>query len=222
MVLRSSRVVLSLLTLTLSGCFTGTMIESGRLSESVLTYERISVEGDDLQLEYTVEITRGAGDPDDRGTREATRRAAFPLSELEAIPAHPVDEFPLRRFRKRADRGDVVPIVVTTRPNTASENERRMRPAGVSGSWIAEVTDSDGRHLGFQLCATQPASGAHPVGTESSAVEGPCLDYFYSAALFDDPVAWWVYPVAPFAFALDLAVLPIQILTLPPLIFFSD
>ena len=46
--------------MALSGCLTGTLIESGRLHERVSRYERIAIDGHDLVLDYTVEVSKSA------------------------------------------------------------------------------------------------------------------------------------------------------------------
>lgn len=191
------------LTLTLSGCWTGQLIESARLHETVLTYERISLVGDELRVDYLAELTRDLSGNRIGPLATRLRAASFPIDALAHRPVHPVDDFPLRRIRPGSMSG--TPLAIGGNRDVRQSSLVEMNSQ--SGGMVANLAESEGRHLGFGLC--------HVAG------EG-CVGFFHSGALYRDRISWWVYPVAPFAIALDLALLPIQLFTLPPLIALSD
>jgi hypothetical protein len=220
----SRAVAIIVVALGTTGCWTGQLIESARLHERVRTYERIAVVGEEIHLDYTAEVTTRLPDRDDDRTFDAPRPsklrgAVFPLSEMTVVPEHPVDAFPLERTAFGVREGQALPIVIE--PEVAASPRSKATDLGFTppiletpslqtnppASVVARVDRRDGRHQGFRLCST---------------TGDPCVGYFYSAALYDDPLAWWVYPAAPFAVALDIAMLPFQVLTLPVLLVVSD
>ena len=213
----------TVLALTLSGCLTGTLIESGRLHERVDRYERVGIAGSDLVVDYTVVISRSAAETGSTPERTAKRSVMLSLDDLDARPTHPTDAFPLRRAPSRP--GIVTPLAlkVTTGDHGDGSTTTRRR-LGIGPDALdpprVEITERLGRHLGFRLCSDEADRGV----TRVSAIESAdrCLGYFYSAALYDDHLAWWIYPLAPFAVAIDVALLPIQAVTLPPLLLLSD
>jgi hypothetical protein len=207
-----SRIVaLVLLILPTSGCVTIELMEAARLQERVLKYDRIALVEGDVQIEYTAEITDELPERDESERAEApssdsmtTRRGAvFALSELAVRPAYPVDAFPLARIDADPDVGASLPIGFAD--DWAGGDSAGSRPT--RAPYVARIDEQDGRHRGFRLC---PTAG------------GPCLGYFYSEALYADPIAWWAYPISPFTFAIDLAILPIQAFSLPILIAVGD
>ncbi len=89
--------ILALLALLLcGGCVSGRLFEAGRVSESVVAYERAHVRETALVVAYTVQVESALG-----GTRGRAERAArIPLEALAADPPHPVDSFPLEPVRR--------------------------------------------------------------------------------------------------------------------------
>jgi len=212
----------------LSGCLTGTLIESGRLHERVLRYERIAIDERDLVIDYTVEVSRSAtGTASASGTRER-RSAILSIEELDARPPHSTDAFPLRRLRSWPRSATPLTIRMSSDDGGGSECTRCPLSVVSHVSDISdalegprvEITERDGRHLGFRVCRGDADRGMTRVSTLESTDH--CLGYFYSAALYDDHLAWWIYPLTPFAAAIDIALLPIQVVTLPPLLLLSD
>jgi len=191
------------LVLVLTGCWTGQLIESARTHESVLTYQRISIDGDELRVDYVAEVTRDLSGKHDETPPMKLRAASFSIDALTHRPALPVDEFPLRRIRPGSGGGK--PIRFGGNPVAPSYPHVDLKSP--NDELIAKLSVREERHLGFGLC---PAAGDE------------CLGFFHSAALYQDRISWWAYPAAPFAIILDLALLPIQIFTLPPLIALSD
>jgi hypothetical protein len=197
----SSRIaLLSVLLLGLPGCWTGHLIESGRVRESVLTYRGAALDGELLRLDYTVE--RIDARHDRKGPEE--RSALVALADLDAKPEHAVDAFPLRRIPPDERSDGEIPLIVVEAGSQATLASARSPDLG---SPIVEVDSTDGRHEGFRLCSEEGA---------------PCPAHFHSGALTEHTLSWWVYPLAPFAVGVDLALLPLQALTLPPLLLLSD
>jgi hypothetical protein len=213
----------------LSGCLTGTLIESGRLHERVLRYERIAIDERDLVIGYTVEVSKSATGTGSASGRRERRNAMLSIEELDARPPHPADAFPLRRLRSWPR--SATPLTIRTSFDDGGGGSECTRsplsvashvsdaPDASEGPQV-EITERAGRHLGFRVCAGDTDRGM----TRVSTLETPdhSLGYFYSAALYDDHLAWWIYPLAPFTFAIDIALLPIQVVTLPPLLLLSD
>jgi hypothetical protein len=221
MALDTRSIVLCLSAWIATGCFTGELIESGRMHERVRSYERIAIVDATVYVDYTTEVAtelprRNTDWTIDTARSNKKRSATFPLAELTVRPERPVDTFPLLRIPYGRHEGRALPIAIESGSAEADgahfESHAPDPPDGLSAdaspdSLVARIDAERGRHQGFGLC---PATG------------GRCVGYFHSAALYDDPIAWWVYPIAPFAFAADIAVLPIHVVTLPILIAISD
>jgi hypothetical protein len=222
----SRALIASVLSLTLSGCLTGTLIESGRLHERVTRYERIAIDGDDLVLDYTVTVSKSPNGVGSRSGRSEQRAAILSIEDLNSRPPHTADAFPHRRVSTRSRTGTPMPIRITSdeHGNHSSPAHRRFVDTSVRSHVIGvpsvEIAERAGLHLGFRLCSGRSVQET----TEVSIVKtsDACLGYFHSAALYDDHLAWWVYPAVPFAVAADVALIPLQVLTLPPLLILSD
>jgi hypothetical protein len=196
----SRAALLALLMLGLPGCWTGHLIEAGRVQESVVMYRSASLGGETLRVDYTAERF------DARRNRKgaAERSVLVTLEDLNAEPEYAVDAFPFQRIAPDERSADAMPLTVIdagTRTPLASS-----RPAG-RRSPIVEVDSAGGRHTGFRLCSEEDAS---------------CPTHFRSGVLTDYQLSWWVYPLAPFALCVDAALFPLQALTLPPLLLLSD
>ena len=222
-----SWLALTLLIVGQSGCWTGTLLSTARLHESVVQYDRVSISEDEIYVDYTVEVSRSPTDAKIREGKRRVRTAIIPLSAIDEEPPHPVDAFPLRRVRRGTEGVGAVRVPITGRTATASMNSKESKADAESSiggfdSFTAEVTEDQGRPLGFRLCAAAAATDIADATTDAATTDGRCLGFFYSAALYDDRLAWWAYPVAPFAIAFDIILIPIQALTLPPLLVVSD
>jgi hypothetical protein len=175
-----------LLSFLAAGCWSGHLFEMGRVRESVVAYHGAFSDGERLLLDYSVELADWRGRP----LRHERRAAAVPVAALSAAPELPVDAFPLERVRlseARSSEDRRLPLVAA---DTADA------PAGAP--YVA-LLDGDGRH-GFMLCAAHDR----------------CQAVFHSEALYRDRTAWWVYPILPFSVALDLALLPGQVIGVAP------
>ena len=105
-------------------------------------------------------------------------------------------------------RSPALAMVSISPSSLDAEEALPLNPDGLRDARLSvRIKEEGNRHIGFDLC---PARGE------------TCLGFFYSAALYDDWIAWWAYPLAPFAIAIDISLLPIQVLTLPPLLAISD
>lgn len=190
----------ALLLIAVPGCWTGRLIESGRLHESVVTYTSAALDSEALRLNYRVEVSDARGRPRSREERSAT----VALATLAARPERPVDETPVRRVPTGSHTGREVPVALVISRHDAA-------PVVVAGSpgiqMVLQVYEHDGRHAGFRVCSTTRTR---------------CLGHFHSGALYRDHIAWWVYPVAPLTATVDLALLPLQAVTLPLTLAFGD
>jgi hypothetical protein len=79
----------------LGGCVSGRLFEAGRISETLVTYDRAHRHGDELVVGYTVRVA----DADDVPMGEAERAVRIPVAALYADPAPAVDAFPLEYVR---------------------------------------------------------------------------------------------------------------------------
>jgi hypothetical protein len=215
--------------MTLSGCLTGTLIESGRLHERVSRYEHIAIDGHDLVLDYTVEISKSAAGTGAARGRSERRSAILSIKDLDTRPPYPTDAFPIRRVPPRPRVATPLQIRISSH-GAGDDSTGLLQPnSAVSGAPVSsltpaapkvEVTERAGRHLGFRVCPGEVDRGMTRV--RSVRQRNDCLGFFYSAVLCDDHLAWWIYPRAPFTIAIDVALLPIQLVTLPPLLLVSD
>jgi len=221
--------------MSLSGCLTGTLIESGRLHERVFRYERIAIDGPDLVLDYSVEVSKSATGAGSVPGRSERRSAILSIEDLAARPPHPAEAFPLRRVPPRPRVATPLPIWIGSDGVRDASMRPRRTLAGVSdvsdvsdaSDWSdtpgvakVEITEQSGRHVGFRVCPGDADRAMTRVRVAEN--RNDCLGYFYSAVLYDDHLAWWIYPLAPFTIALDVALIPIQLVTLPPLLLVSD
>ena len=178
---------LLLLSFVVAGCWSGHLFEMGRVRESVVAYHGAFSDGERLLLDYSVELADWRGRP----LRHERRAAAVPVAALSAAPELPVDAFPVERMRLSGARSSDdrrLPLVAADTPDAAP------------GAPYVAVLGGDGRHAGFLLCA------AHDL----------CRGVFRSEALYRDHTAWWVYPILPFSVALDLVLLPAQVIGVAP------
>jgi hypothetical protein len=169
------------------------------MGESVLRYRAIEVEGEKLRIDYTVERSGILVVPS-RGERRAT----LPIAALEGAEEIPVDALPV-------DIGPARPALPAGAPlelRVAATGARgRVGACEGPGALAAVVESRDGRDAGFRLVR----DGG-----------GPCLHSFRSAALYRDGTSWWVPPLMPVALAVDLALLPVQLVTLGPFLLLSE
>jgi len=228
------------MSVALSGCLTGSLIESGRLHERVSRYERISIDERNLVIDYTVVVSKSATGRNATSGRSQRRTAVLSIEDLDARPPHPTDAFPLRRIRSwprhstSPRHSTPLPIRITIVDGEGSEPAPPTLGAASNTSDVSDVSDfSDlpsgprveitehvGRHLDFRVCPGDSDRRMTRVSTADAA--DLCLGPFHSAALYDDHLAWWIYPLAPITAAIDLALLPIQVVTLPPLLLLGD
>jgi hypothetical protein len=175
-------------------------VESGRLHESVLTYTAAGIDDQELRLDYTVEVSSAREEP----RSKQDRSAIVEVAALKQRPELPVDEFPVRRVAVRpVVESDWSGMLIIAPRHASSESD--MAPSSPR-LWL-DVDEPSGRHVGFRLC---------PVS------DPECEVYFHSAALYRSHISWWVYPLAPLAFGIDVGILPFQAVTLPFLLYFGD
>lgn len=170
------------------------------MQESVVRYTAAAVDGENLRLDYTVEVV------DARARRHSRERrsASLALADLTGPTEFPVDAFPVRRIPEGSRSGREVPIELVV---VQRDGPRASTCCLLGSPVLMEIDEREGRHAGFRLCPTP---------------NDPCEGYFHSASLHRDPIAWWVYPVAPFTVSVDLALFPIQVVTLPVLLVSGD
>jgi hypothetical protein len=182
----------ALLLLAATGCWTGRVFEAGRVRESVLEYRSAALDGEQLHLEYTAELVGLVS-----RCREP-RAATLALAALRAQPEVPVDVFPLERVAPGGFAGRPLPLAAVAPGDP---------PAPAAGPELLVELEEDGRPRSVRLC---PRAGAS------------CLPPFYSAALYRDRTAWWVYPLLPFSAALDAALFPLSMVTVAPFFVLGD
>ena len=187
------------------GCFTGHLLEGGRLHESLVRYERATEVGDEVLIEYTA-TQRNVPPVLDKAaapTQTRTRVVAIPSDALFRNTHIAVDAFPLRRIPVRSvERERVAGRALPLR--RSSEPVLVNRPS--DGKFVRVEAD-ERAEAGLRLCDAQ---------------RGKCSERFYSEALYRSSLAWWVYPLFPFAVAMDVAALPIHMITLPILVATGD
>jgi hypothetical protein len=201
MVSFSSRLAATALAaLSAAGCWTGRLFEVGRLSESVATYHAVTLSGGSLRIDYTVERFGRLLLVPSRGRRTAS----VPLAALSARPAYPVDAFPIQQQVRDTTREHGVPLrmVVGECPRT-----RGGEPEETTAPLVVAIPTEAGRGLGLCIC---------------SRAGGPCAGYLPSEALYRDGTAWWVYPLIPVAVAIDIAVVPLQLVSASPFFLVGD
>lgn len=231
-----------------SGCWTGLLVESGRLHERVARYERISIDGEKLLLDYTVGLSRDARSNPSTSDRLERRAVLLRLADLFVTPPYTVDAFPLERIAAGSCGARTLPMRIVSRTDAPGRRGvpsvdplRAIFPVGREGgedAWplhrsvgasgagprelFAEIAEHDGQHLGFRLCPLTTATEHARFDTLPARLERDCRGDFYSAALYEERFAWWIYPIAPISLAVDIALVPIQLITLPPLLVLSD
>jgi len=197
-----------LLTTAAPGCWTGRIFQAGRVRESVAEYRAAGLTQDSLRVDYTA-LLEGGGS----GRRLQPRAARVGLAALRAEPEHPVDAFPLERVSPDAPAPGEVPLALVRggrRPVRGGQRpvrEEEAAPGRGAESLVLRVEiDSQGHQL-LRLCP----SGA-----------GPCVGHLYSAALYRDRTAWWVYPLLPLGIVVDAVLLPLQLVTTAPFFLAGD
>ena len=201
MVSSSSRLaVTALAALSAAGCWTGRLFEVGRLCESVTSYRAATLSGDSLRIDYTVERSGVLPFPAARGDRTAS----LPLAALLAVPAYPVDAFPIQQLVRGATTEHDVPLrmVVGECPRM-----RHGEPEITTAPLVVGVPIHAGHGLGLCICPQAHAA---------------CVGYLPSEALYRDGTAWWVYPLLPVALAIDIALFPIQVISVSPFFLVGD
>jgi hypothetical protein len=177
----------------LPGCWTGRVYERGRIRESVLSYDRALLDGDRIRLEYSVELIDSNGVLLETGRRIVE----IPRGAIAARPEVPVDAFPVEAIDPDGDvEGSGQPLSLV----------QECPPADPTAAPCLEVIAGHGRHRGFYL------------RTGAVSPEG----FFRSEALYRDRTAWWVYLLLPFSAALDLALLPLQVVSVAPFFVVGD
>ncbi|CAG0998055.1 hypothetical protein BURK2_02806 [Burkholderiales bacterium] len=125
----------------------------------------------------------------------AARRAAIPKHTLFVSPPPEVDRFPIERLdRDRELEGARLPVVGA-----------HEAPSAHRGAHLVLLEGEDGR-LDLRLCVP----------------DEPCSERFHGAALSQSAMSWWVTPLFPFAFALDVALFPLQMVSVAPFFVFGD
>lgn len=175
------------------GCWTGRVYERGRIRESVVRYESAVLEGDRIVVDYTVALVDANGDL--LGTER--RSAAIARDALGATPEIPVEAFPVEVIdgdaaRKRGGR----PLALVRDDGCAPEG---------GAPWLDVVTGG-GRDTALHLV------------TEGAGREG----ILRSEALYRNRTAWWAHLLAPFAAALDVAMFPLQVVSVAPFFIVGD
>ncbi len=193
--------VAAALLLTLPGCWTGRLFEAGHLRESVVAYHHASSDGENLLIDYSVEIIDADGKP----VGQERRGASIALAALAAKPEHPVDAFPLEHLPTGTPTTDeMLPVLVLRGSATILE----ATPAAAHDTpMVMEIVASGERHAGFRL---RTAGKAAPVG------------HFHSEALYRSRTAWWIYPLVPFSATLDVAFIPIHCVAMLPFFVAGD
>ena len=191
---RRAATLLLLLAFASSGCWTGRLFEAGRVRESVVGYRGAALDGDTLRLDYTVELS-GAG-----VERREPRSARIRISDMRMRPEHPVDAFPLTPLDPDGPPAEAPPLPILA-PGKGPP------PAGAA--FVVRVETTPAGHEVLRLC---------PARADAS----PCEGSLYAAALYRDRTAWWVYPLAPIGAAVDVALLPLQLITTAPFFVAGD
>ncbi len=202
--------------LMLSGCCTGSLIESGRRHYTVIEYSRVAMDGDTLRIDYSL-ARQGVSKP---YADAETMTAELPFDSLLASPTLPVDELALEVQVSSWRNESALPLVLNHRPlpmGSVSANGHGQSRADARDlfqdreleAWIESVpSDSEmGRPMGFRLCSSDG---------------NVCHARFSSGTLSRDRIALWVYFFAPLTMMVDLGLLPAQIATLPILLAVSD
>lgn len=195
--------------LACSGCFTGHLVESGRRHESLLRYDRVTAIGNELVIEYTATrsseppVLEATTEPNSAPLNARPRAVAIPIDALASAPPIAVEDFPLRRLRLRrngAERstGRDVPL-----------HRGSQSPTPQSSQWrdFIEVDVKGNREQGLRVCDHK---------------HDACGQRFNSETLYQSSLAWWVYPLVPLTVAIDVAVMPIHVITLPILVTTGD
>jgi hypothetical protein len=197
-----------LLTTAAPSCWTGRIFQAGRVRESVVEYRAAGLTQDSLRLDYTA-LLEGGGS----GGRLQPRAARVGLAALRAEPEHPVDAFPLERVSPDARVPGEVPLALVREGQRPVPNGQRLVREGEAAagpgaeSLVVRVeTDPQGHQL-LRLCPS---------------AAGPCVGQLYSAALYRDRTAWWVYPLLPLGIVVDAALLPLQLVTTAPFFLAGD
>jgi hypothetical protein len=174
------------------GCWSGRVFEAGRLRESVVRYDRSFIGPDRIRLDYSVEIT------DAWGRKQAPRRraAVVPRAAITAVPELPVDAVCVEEVDPSSEPGpDLRPAPVLAESSASPPPQQEF----------VELIVADGQQQGFRLCT-----------------DDACEGLFRSQILHRDRTAWWVYPLLPFAGAVDLALMPLQVISLSPFFLLGD
>ena len=134
---------------------------------------------------------------DARGhARAPGRRAAIiPRAALTTIAETPVDAVAVERIDPVARRA----------PGSGRLRAGRVVVLAAVDEEFVEVIVAAGRQRGFRLCR-----------------DGACGGLFRSQILYRDRTAWWVYPLLPFSGALDIALTPLQVISVSPFFLVGD
>jgi len=200
---RRWRATAALLAATCLGCWTGRIFEAGRVREQVIDFRGAALGRDSLRLDYTVELSG-------RGTapgRRAERAASMSLAALSAEPAYPVDAFPLERISSGSPLEGARPIPILDAAAVPEAQHAALPSGPATDPWLLRLENSASGHELLRLC---PGDGA------------ACVGQLYSAALYRDHTAWWVYPLLPLGVAVDIALLPFQFVTTAPFFLLGD
>lgn len=191
----SSPCFLALVTVAwlLAGCWTGRVYERGRIRESVLSYDQAMLDGDRIVVAYTVELV----DADGALLETGRRIVGIPRGAIAAVPEVPVDAFPFEVLD--ADLG----LEIQGQPIPLVQESREADPRDTP--WL-EVIAGQERPRGFY------------VNTGAAIRDG----FFRSEALYRDRTAWWVYVLVPFSAAVDVALLPLQVVSVAPFFVLGD
>jgi hypothetical protein len=206
------------LTLGLSGCWTGNLIEWGRRHSTVVDYSRVASDGKSLRVDYFLAPER-SGKPDAR--RHSEKAAGeLPFSFLLDSPPPSVEQLDVEWETSSGWSESGVPLALnfSSLPATFTAVEwhnllgadvRRKLQRGELEVWVETSPEGPGgkRPSGFRLCSSNGET---------------CYLQVISGSFAKERISPWVYIFAPVTAAVDLSLLPIQIATLPILLVLSD
>jgi hypothetical protein len=168
------------------------LLDAARRRERVLAYREAFTDGERLVLRYDALVTNDVDEPIERTRRWAS--VALPdLREARAVGDVPVEWLASDHALARRTHGVPVPMSAAAEPSPPAP--------------FLDVRREDGRDV---------AVAFHPAdGPDGSVV-------FYSGSLTRSRTAPWVYPLVPFAAAVDLVSNPVLLFLAPIVIVLGE